>query len=379
MESIESQCAIFIDQVDKSWEDVMSNYYDPKNIHKLERLQNIWYSCQIGLIKAIDEYVTRKHHLKIYSAFRQEILGKLKEDPNYLRYLDKMLILSYKKEHLKGIFKKAIKIFEPKNNLSKPEKIDEDIIEAFLGLREVKPFRIQTNETEDIFDYMYRHSIQRPRDIFFIVSGISEKMPNERNEYLIKTLINQRSKLNFVHDYIQDLKRLMDIDFDLVYSFINKNILKRKEIVTICGEYNKKAASFYCDENCDECKGTHLFCSLYNIGLIGVVENDLFNPNRKIQRFLEPEERELIITGSKIPLSEAYLLHPVMAHVIDDWRIKRGKKFEYANIIVGHLREYPSNMLSKKDNSERSDIKERAKSKSTYIPERKVNGTYHYG
>lgn len=337
MESVRSGCVVFIDQVDKSWEDIMSDHVG--DIYKLEKLQEIWYSCQIGLIRAVYSFITRNHHIRIYSAIRQEVLGKLaKNDDNFLRYKNKMLIINYEKEDLKQILIKTIQLLESPKNMVKPDLFKTNSIEAFLGVTQVKPLRINIEETENIFDYMYRHTIQRPRDIIYLGSNIADKHPSIRTSLCIQTLINKNAEENLSDDYLRDLEKLMKVNFKSAYSLINKSIFTISELMDICQDYNKiQNTTAVCDRDCNNCRQTHLFCSLYNVGLLGVIEKDFFDENKYIQKFLQPQNRELVVTKSILPNSEfeRYLLHTVLSHIIEKKRKNEGKKFYFYDIIIG--------------------------------------------
>lgn len=376
-QDIKSGCVVFIDQVDKTLEELMTSYiYD---VNKLNKLQEIWYSCQIGLIQAITAICTGHHHITIYTTIRQEVLGKLSNDPNYGRYRDKMLILGYEKEDLRKIFIKSIDLFEDEDNLAMPDLIKSEPIKAFLGFDEVHTLRFP-EKSENIFDYMYRHTIQRPRDILILGGNISiidpkQRYGNDKTVDAIKWMINDVAEKNLITDYIGDLKKLMNINFDLAFSKIYTNILSYKDLIEICKEYNKEVNEVVCGEECKNCKETHLFCAIYNIGLLGTVKQDLVK-NIKVQKFLEPQYRKLIIAESILPASEAYLLHSTLSHLIEEIREGSHKKFERKNIIVGDGREFPSNVIlgngiedvpPEPPKSKDEDLTEKPKIESPYI------------
>lgn len=364
LQDIQSGCIVLIDQVDKSWEDLMTD--NRENISKLDKLQEIWYSCQIGLIHAVNNICTRNHHIRIFTSIRQEVLGNLANDPNYLRYKDKMLIVSYTKDDLKEIFIKSIQTFETRDkDLAIPELLKTNTIKAFLGFDDVEPLRINVHETERIFNYMYRHTIQRPRDIISMGNEISKIEASKRNKNEIQRKINEIAEENLATEYLADLKKFLKINFELAYSLIGKNILEYKDIKEICEDYNKLEHGIRCEKKCKKCKNTHLFCALYNIGLLGTVENDILEDNFKIQKFLEPQFRKLINSNSIIPSSEVYLLHPVLSHLIEKYKKNSENEFTLYPTIIGDQREYSfiigeSNKTSPeqkvKDNSEKPNL-----------------------
>ena len=343
--------------MDKSLEDLMIENVELKS--KIEKLQEIWYSSQIGLIQVVSKICMRNSHMQIYASIRQEVLGQLlKKDSDGLRYEDKMLVINYKPEHLKQIFINAIKSFENETNYCKPELINSNRIEAFLGFNEVKALRIPNANPQDVFEYIYRHTIQRPRDIIYIGGLISKIPPYERNKYDIQRLINAEAEENLRIDYLKDLEKLMHINFASALSLINQNILKRNELINICEEYNKIENGAICNKECKNCNRSHLFCSLYNIGLLGIVVDDI--EKRKIQKFLEPKNRKLIITSPIIPDSEVYLIHPVLNHWIEKLRKNKDKSdFIIFPKIIGDNCEYTSDYKEEiKENETKKDLEE---------------------
>ncbi|MCK9592598.1 MAG: class I SAM-dependent methyltransferase [Methanoregula sp.] len=336
---INSQCAVFIDEVDKTVEKLMveiaTEGEKSTNVHltreKLHKLQNIWVSSQIGLI-----YYTYRiyphQHIRIYATIRQEILGKMTNDPNLLRYKDIILILNYNKNELKRIFIKGIETWE-KNNLVQKSLFKYDKIKAFLGFNSATALRFVTKNEMDIFDYFYIYSIQRPRDIMHLGGSISDMPPKERNQEIIQKLVNKMGEENIHNDYLLNFEYLLNIKFDKIYPFINKNVLSRYELMNICRRYNNLAGQ-ECD--CKNCSCEDIFNLFYRIGVLGILKRDPYKENLFIQEFLPPEKRDLIIATSELPQSEhdLYLIHPALAHRISQTP-KRLKIFEFLPLFIG--------------------------------------------
>jgi|GEM_PF-6665235 len=345
---IHSGVVVFIDRVDKPFDDLMYTYSGDKP--SLLSLQKIWHSSQIGLIIAIDNYCSQSHHIKIYTSIRQEILGKLKSNSNFARYKDHMLILKYSKEDLKEIFIRGVKIYEL-DNLYDPKKIKSNPIFSFLGLnkltikREINddiyrnyPIDIPEVISEDIFDYMYRHSIQRPRDIIHIsgaISGISIK--NRKNDNILRE-INNEALFIFQQDYLLDLKNIQSLDIKLLLKYFKFNFLSLDQLVEICNNYNNDNQKTLCNFNCLKCRLEHIHTILYNYGIIGIIKQDDIT-KEFIQRFLDPSERYLLSSFSKIPQSllYLYLMHPLLTlNIKSDDELK--DLFFEIPVIIGHER-----------------------------------------
>jgi SAM-dependent methyltransferase len=329
---IHSGYAVFIDEVDKNVEKLMQNHKNDRS--KLTQLQNIWISSQVGLVYAVYRICSDSSHIRIYATIRQEILGKMGDDPNRLRYKDIMFILNYNKNDLKNIFLKGIESWE-RHNLVKEDLYKKEKIQAFLGFEEVQPLKFPSPDKIPIFEYFYIYTIQRPRDIMFLGGKISEIPPMERNPIMIQELVNENGWENLYSDYLKNFEYLLNIDFKKMFACINKNILSRYEVMNICRDYNAIEKGIC---NCQKCSGEHIFSLLYKIGVLGTLVKNHFKDGVYKQFFLPPEERDLLIATSELPDSDfdLFFLHPALAHYIS----KAGNhntqlNFDFRPIFIG--------------------------------------------
>ena len=58
----------------------------------------------------------------------------------------------------------------------RPERLRDDPLEAFLGRTHVTA-RLHRREDEDVFDYVCRHTLLRPRDLMTIGQRLSDAAP----------------------------------------------------------------------------------------------------------------------------------------------------------------------------------------------------------
>jgi len=331
--NIQSGCVIFIDGVDKTLEDLITEEIRlNRNKEKIKKLQDIWVSAQIGLIFAVFSFCANNHHIRIYTTIRQEVIGKLeKDDTNPIRYEDMMLILNYDKNDLKNILIKGIDSFETRNLVDSEEYYKNNKIKGFLGFDFVKPMNFISGEEIRIFDYMYYYSIQRPRDIIFLGGEIASLDIEERTPEKVQQLIKIKGERNLSMDYLSHLEVLLEYNFNLAFSYITKNVLSKNEIMAICRQFHNKDDIGVC--NCEKCEEYNVFLLLYNLGLLGVLKRSKFSPEYH-QKFLEPEKREIFISTTKTlpnPFLDLFFLHPALSDRIKE----QNENFEFLPIMIG--------------------------------------------
>lgn len=341
VQSIRSGIVIFIDNVDECFKDQLQQ----SDISRLSGQSNpmVWYAAQMGLVKAIWHIPSR--HLKVFTTIRKEAYEKLRggdyADELIQQYDDSRLDIRYDMEDLKEMFIKNIKNMSV-DDLVKPEYLETDPIYAFLGIPKNKITNTWVgNKKEDVFEYIYRHTLNRPRDLMTIGGALTAIETGRRTEDNIKNHKDygvDASATNIVNEYLVETKPLLNFfDFDKLFDLIHSNILTKREIREICRVFNDLDPETCENRNCRECRKTHVFCTLYKIGLLGVVWKDPVTGD-KAQKFLpswsaipEPD-----ISG-ELDDSEFYLIHPALNSLIYNRSKKTSKAEFYLNptTIVG--------------------------------------------
>ncbi len=320
---------IFVDNVDEFYDNMQFIYTD-----------DIWYHSQIALLRAVTKLTSQINHIHIYATIRKKVLEQLKkEDILYAQYKDSIVELIYTKDDLKKIFVNNIKI-EQKSNLVKPQKTNknnnssDDYLEAFTGFVNIEN-RWINNIKENIFDYIYRHTLGRPRDLMRVGSAIAKIDTKYRDKDKIRETINKEAKENGLQ-YINEIKRFIFLDFNKIYESLNKNILSINELKSSCCSYNGVT-----DKECNGCDNTHIYCMLYKYGLIGIEERDLANDICKIKFELSGYQPSYSMKHT-LPPSARYFIHPCFSEVIESYRKEKGLSYNYSrDIIVGYDKEVP--------------------------------------
>jgi hypothetical protein len=299
IKKIQSSVVIFIDNVDEVFDSYLDNTFT----------RDIWFNSQIGLVKAIRTIIQSNSHINIFSTIRKEAYEKLIEsDRRALQFESETLDIKYTRTDLKTIFEKNI--FQMReNDLKCPANWKNDPFYAFLGLKEIK----LDHEEEDIFDYILRHTLRRPRDLMKIGEALQNISVKEREERRIRDVVNDTAD-RIATAYLNEMRPFTSInDFDHVFKLINSNILTYPDVKKICCKYNNMV---YCEkDNCGSCTHHHIFCDLYRIGLLGIIaETRSEDSYGEVQSFSGLGETNW--RSNRVPESNYYLIHPILNHTI---------------------------------------------------------------
>ncbi len=307
--------AIFIDNVDEYFEehaDKDKQDYSPsvRGIFDIE----MWYASQQGLMFAVKTMRRSNSHLDIFASIRKEAYEKL-SGTTVENIRGQCLDVSYSFSKLKNIFEKNVQ-WTDRDRLVNPDIVNRDPVNSFLGFD--KLINESTKEEEDVFSYIYRHTLKRPRDIIDIGGCLRDIDNDERTGETIGICINEVAT-KIAKDYIKIFLPHSCFDneieiFDL-FKLIPHNILKLDNLIDICSNFNNGCID---GKDCKYCDKKHIFCELYKLGLLGTVE---FNITRSkyMQEFLRPGERTFeshTLNMKKNQDMDYYLVHPILNELI---------------------------------------------------------------
>ena len=316
----------FIDNLDQRFEGYLRSN-DTTNVN----LKAVWFASHMGLIKAIDELSVINSSIKISASIRKEAFEKMKISTELgLQFIGETSDIQYTKKQLSDIFIHNIRGLE-KNSLADPRYQQTNPIYAFLGLKDDKLISLGDQE-ENIFDYIYRHTLKRPRDYMIIGKYLKETDTAERIPDNIKRKVNEAA-YEIAETFLTEIKPFSDIgDFNDVFDLIHKNILTEKDIRSICVTYNKKLG-FKCKEyDCKKCMHSiHVFCDLYKFGLLGIVKYEEMY-GKMIQEFLQIGDR--VFESNILPHSEYYLIHPILNDHIKERNMYNRTEFAINDTVI---------------------------------------------
>src|SRR5437660_5775047 len=188
LRAINSPVAIFIDGVDE---------YFNKHIESRASLPSVtgplspsvWYFAQLGLVEVAYQLRRINHHLKVFAAVRKEAYARLPQRTAMSQqYRGSAVDIVYSPKSLREIFINNVRLLKA-DRMVRPERLRTDPLEAFLGRAQLT--HTYTREDEEVFDYVCRHTLLRPRDLMTIGERLAALRPEERlNEYRLKEEVN---------------------------------------------------------------------------------------------------------------------------------------------------------------------------------------------
>jgi len=320
--NISSPVAIFIDSVDEYFNKHIATQATTRASHAGELSPNIWYFSQMGLVEVAYQLRRVSHQLKVFVAIRKEAFAKFDETTSMAQqYRGSTVDIVYLPTSLREIFVNNIRREAPRN-LVDPGRLKSDPLAAFFGTDIVT--HDHTGEREDVFEYVCRHTLRRPRDFMTVGRKLSQLSPEERRrEPALKNAVHDaataiaREYINEIHPY------LGGIDLYALFRLIDRNVLTRAECEAIFLEYAIATGRSH--------EPPHVFSALFRAGLLGWVDVDLAT-GRMVQKFLLPGERAFE-HGDALPLSSHYLLHPVLTLLIGEANPRYVRNRDHTNEI----------------------------------------------
>lgn len=285
---ITSAIYVFIDSVDQAL------------IETDDVTTDTWVDGQTGLAVAIYYLNVNCPHIKVYSAIRQEAWNRFDHE-NKEVIESHCTRLEYSRSEMRGMLDFLANWYEGAKTFGDIFKTPEPGMIRNFGVKSCGEY-----VAEEMFDYIYRHSLGSPRSLLHIANGICTQV--ERNQAPEKLEKEIRREVNLKAGGIAEtkiksemarfLKFFSDANLSArFFALLRGNVMRRSELREISG---------YLSENSRE---AHPFCELYNLGLIGVIKKD--TDGELIQKFKSPMDFEWRFE-SHIPDSDFYFLHPAL-------------------------------------------------------------------
>src|SRR5499433_2124366 len=201
LRAVSSPVAIFIDGVDEYFNKHIENRVSlPSVTGPLS--PSVWYFAQLGLVEVAYQLRRINHHLKVFAAVRKEAYARLATTVMSQQYRGSAVDIVYPIESLREIFVNNIRL-EKSERMVRPDRLRFDPIEAFLGRASIS--HVYTGVQEDVFDYVCRHTLLRPRDLMTIGERLAALRPDERrHEQRVKEAVNIGATV-FAGEYITEI------------------------------------------------------------------------------------------------------------------------------------------------------------------------------
>ncbi len=345
LHDIHSAVYVFIDKTDQAFSIDIHRIFGDSPMSRGPRNASFWQYCQYALANAAYDLFNINNHIKVYYSIRQEaLIDTNKLAPNLKRNIEAYIVsLEYTKNDLRQMFDIYI-LNEDNNNLNSCEYKASNPTRAFLGVDTIENKHV--SKSEDVFDYIYRHSLKRPSDIMKICKNLSFDN-KDLDISKIRNTVNECAE-EILSMYLDELGPFLPYKIDDFLIHINTNILNLKYIRYICNRYiNHKIQEYTCSRDCLNCSNMHPFTILFNIGLLGYVKEDL-NNHKYVQHFNRAGSSVFLERLIQFPISDYYFIHPCLMDVIYEKRRQCGlEHFTDDNYIIGDSYEFSNENIDK--------------------------------
>jgi hypothetical protein len=312
-----NQIAIFIDNIDEGLE----KHGYQVNTTSGTLSEDVWINAQLGMMKIVRDICTRYKHIKIFASIRSEAFNNL-EAPTRLQYQDISSILRYSKKQIKEIFEQNIGITKSEL-LAKPKA--EDLIERFVGFSGMDHRFVKDGDKprrEDTFDFIFRHTFGRPREIVLMGGMIEEIAVDDRtaDSKFVREIVNRVSGDDLLAQLATEIVPYFQEEaFDKFCHLVRSNVIPVNQAEEII---NQISENYQID---------NVFSYLYSIGLVGITEFDLAR-DELVQKFL-PVGMYSLSRNPPPPASKYFVVHSAVDRKL---RNIHGPHFYDKNNIIGN-------------------------------------------
>jgi hypothetical protein len=300
IQAVRSPVAVFLDNVDEAMDRHVGSALADNSRKRGRPLgavsEKVWINSQLGLIEAVKSIHGKNSHIKIFASIRIEAFNT-DVSPTHTQTELYCSILKYNDNELRRIFESNIKLMKPAD-CAKPISTSE--IERLLGYGRIDNALVKNTDgkyqSEDVFTYILRHTLRRPRELLLIGMAISQIPVAERTSAKVAQIINEQST-KILAQYQNETVPYWDYtESQAIFHNVNKNVLSVAEVRRLSKKITQESGS------------EHPFCSFYRKGLIGYLRSENYS-HELIQSFL-PAAEHIFNQKESLPKSPFYLLHP---------------------------------------------------------------------
>jgi len=332
-----------------------------------------WQHLQLALVYAVYTIgFDFNSRIKVYYSIRQEAFNAEENllGANAHKIKAHSEVLYYSKDEQEKIFINTIRV-QPPDYLFNPRLIGENgnDIEAFVGINRLcHPYVV--DETESLFDCIYRHSFDRAREIQYYGEALSLKTDElrrtatlkDREERVKEIIENTAADLVFRtagvsasgnRTYYSDKQILLRNywanpgNFKNFIEKIDRNLLFIDNLADICKKVNSNPDCDY--NNCNEssCK-LHPFSMLHQMGLLGRAAYNTSTKRVIEQNFVDSKDITYYRDGDNLfPNNDTlFILHPALTKCIEK-NIRRTSIKHFNGFILGKSLSVPTDIFIK--------------------------------
>jgi hypothetical protein len=301
IQSITHAVALFVDNIDEAFSRHAGYdlYQDSIERHSQTGAHSydLWLSAQIGFLLATRELTDRNSHLKLFGTVRTEAV---RDNPLPIAFnlRSNILDLQYNPSELRGIFAKKLEFLREKNPALFCRAHESDHIMAFFQSNCIKHHTVKTLEgepfSEDIFEYLRRHTRGRPRELDFLGSALQNISCAYRTESAIRETVQVQSTAFFGfarNETVPYWKPELD---ELLQNIPCNFITREKAIKIACKHFRSEDAYAIWD-------------ALRANGICGAVVKE--NPNGLVQKFSQHDNFK-DLSKADFEAAKIWVIHP---------------------------------------------------------------------
>jgi class 3 adenylate cyclase len=292
LQLIRREVNVFLDNLD--------DYY--------ERDPELWFNSMYGQFRAVRELSLAHRHIHLFTSIRQDVYVQFSDELR-LQYYDYVAQLRYDKAELLQIFAAAISQLDA-DLLRYPQVQATDPWRAFFGDIALMP-NAWVGQDEPVGDYLYRHTLGRPRDIIHMGTVLLEHRPRSGFDIASIREAVSHAERDIAEQYLAEVRALLDPRFD-IKAFVGglpSNVLTPEDVDVAHRRYAESIGDAFDRESASDL--TRPFETLYDLGLLGFSDT-ASDSTEKVQHFKPPGHGLGDHAGRTLPESEHYLLHPVL-------------------------------------------------------------------
>ncbi|WP_437734517.1 P-loop ATPase, Sll1717 family [Sorangium sp. So ce1335] len=310
--SLHSGVFIFIDKLDQA-------------LRRLPR--EAWIHMQAGMIEAAWDLMNANRHVKVFATIREEAFSAYESDIK-TNLFGATSTLRYAKHELFELLEKLTYYYE---RVPLREFIHLDVVSAGRSAR-----------GESTFDFLYRHTLGRPRDLVILASEISRNR-QALDERTFTQIVQSTSAGLLVANIFDEMRVFLEVlrhrdKRDRFLALLPCDVLTHDELVEVWCKFHEVDRAFFDAHGRDADDVYHPFRELFECGLLGVLGADP-GAERQIQRFRQPHDA---VVGPRhaLPRSRYYLLHPSLRALIEP--LPGGGRFHAVrHVVIGHGEPWP--------------------------------------
>lgn len=287
----------------------------------------LWAMAQCTLVSAALELNDANSHVKIYCTIRHEAFLEMQRCDDRLQKIHgSTLQIIYTHRDYRKILEKNIDLMASADLVEPKSK---EPMARFVGTKNCKMKHRVMRSPQQIFDFILRHTVYRPRDLMLIGQAIADLRPEDRTEIELHRAIASATE-KIASALVTELRAFFPIpNLDQLARLIPKNALTGPEIEEI-------NAAYLATQNIERREGLleHAPMSvLYRIGLLGTIQRN-FRDILPYQNFRKPFEIDFDEGDGLPPTEEFYLIHPCLDQfILERSGARYDRDFEARNMV----------------------------------------------